>query len=161
MPIHRDKERGNFVFEFDRRLKGKRIRIRKYLPKTWNKSQADAFDRQESARLYAIASEVERPDHLIDDAVDIYIAERVPLLKSGSNIARELAQMYFAYKGLRLQLITDRCHTLINPCTSRLKTVLGGLFDVMGSQQVSVGRLRRIEVFSCIHRGGPISLDRN
>ena len=109
MPIHRDKERGNFVFEFDRRLKGKRIRIRKYLPKTWNKSQADAFDRQESARLYAIASEVERPDHLIDDAVDIYIAERVPLLKSGSNIARELAQMYFAYKGRYMSELSQVC----------------------------------------------------
>nr|WP_034331626.1 site-specific integrase [Herbaspirillum sp. B39] len=114
MPIYRDKERGNFVFEFDRRLKGKRIRIRKYLPKTWNKSQADAFDREESARLYAIANNVERPHFLIDDAVDIYIEERIPLLKSGANIARELAQMYFAYKGRQMSELPQVCKTYMS-----------------------------------------------
>ncbi|MDR6740960.1 integrase [Herbaspirillum sp. 1173] len=113
MPIYRDKERGNFVFEFDRRLKGKRIRIRKYLPKTWNKSQADAFDREESARLYAIANNVERPNFLIDDAVNIYIEERIPLLKSGANIARELAQMYFAYKGRHMSELPQVCKTYL------------------------------------------------
>jgi len=111
MPIYRDKERGNFVFEFDRRIKGKRIRVRKHLPKTWNKTQADAFEREESARLYAIAHNVERPDHLIDDAVAIYIEERIPLLKSGPNIARELAQMYFAYKGRHMSDLAVVCKT--------------------------------------------------
>lgn len=70
MPIYRDRERGVFVFEFDRR-----IRARKRLPKTWTQAQADAFDRKESARLYALASGAEGPDALIEDAVAHYVIE--------------------------------------------------------------------------------------
>lgn len=109
MPIYRDKTKGCFVFEFDRRLEGKRIRTRKHLPKTWNKSQADAFDRQESARLYAIATNVERAQYSIEEAVDIYLKERVPHLKSGKNIGRELAQMFFAYQGRPITTLPDAC----------------------------------------------------
>lgn len=109
MPIYRNKEQGCFVFEFDRRIKGKRFRTRKHLPKTWNKSQADAFDRQESARLYAVATNVERAEHSIEEAVDIYLKERVPYLKSGKNVGRELSQMFFAYQGRPITALPDAC----------------------------------------------------
>jgi len=62
MPIYRDKKRGSFVFEFDRVIASERVRAVKHLPKTWNQAQADAYDRQESARLYAIATRVQRPE---------------------------------------------------------------------------------------------------
>src|SRR5690606_21433457 len=68
MSIYRDKERGCYVFEFDRVIEGKRVRARKLLPKTWTRAQADAYDRQESARLYAIATRVERHEYSIEDA---------------------------------------------------------------------------------------------
>lgn len=109
MSIYRDKERGCYVFEFDRAIEGKRVRARKLLPKTWTRAQADAYDRQESARLYAIATRVERHEYSIEDAVAIYLKERAPTLKSGDNIVGELAQMFWAYKDRPMSALADVC----------------------------------------------------
>lgn len=109
MSVYRDKEKGRFRFEFIRVIDGKRIRVRKLLPKTWTQAQADAFDRAESARLYAIATRVERHQHTIEDAVQVYLEERVPHLKSAENIARELAQTYWAYKGKPITDLHNAC----------------------------------------------------
>lgn len=108
MPIYRDRERGVFVFEFDRRIVGAgRVRARKRLPKTWTQAQADAFDRKESARLYALASGTEGPDCLIEDAVAQYITDRIPHLKSGQGAAAELAAMAWCYVGRKLSELPD------------------------------------------------------
>lgn len=109
MPVYRDKKRGCFVFEFDRYIEGKRVRTRKNLPKTWNQAQADAFDRKEAARLYAIATSVERTEYCIEDAVEVYVNERLPLLKTGDNVLKELALMYFAYKGKTMKQLPEAC----------------------------------------------------
>lgn len=97
------------MFEFDRLIEGQRVRARKALPKSWSKAQADAYDRQESARLYALATGVERPQFLIEDAVAMYIKERIPDLKSGEIITRELAQMMWAYQGKPMGALHDVC----------------------------------------------------
>jgi len=108
MPIYRDRKRGEFVFEFDLVIKGAgRVRTRKRLPKAWNQSQADAFDRKESARLYALATGTEGATYLIDDAVLRYVQERAPLLKSGRNAAQEIAAMHWAYSGRPISALPD------------------------------------------------------
>lgn len=117
MSTYRDKTRGCFVFEFDRRIAGKRVRARKVLPKTWTQAQADTYDRQEAARLYAIATRVERPEHSIEDAVSKYLQERVVKLKSGRNITGELAQMYWAYMGKPLSALPDVCREYAEKAT--------------------------------------------
>lgn len=109
MSIYKDKKRGCYVFDFDRFIEGQRVRARKSLPKTWTRAQADAYDRQESARLYAVATGVERPEHLIDEAVAIYVKHRVPKLKTGKNVIGELAQMYWAFQGKPLSSLPDVC----------------------------------------------------
>lgn len=109
MPIYRDKARGCYVFEFDRRIEGRRVRARKVLPKTWTSAQADAYDRKESSRLYAIASRVQKPTHSIEDAVTLYLKERAPTLKSGDNVMGELAQMYWAFKDRPITELADVC----------------------------------------------------
>lgn len=109
MSIYRDKERGCYVFEFDRVVEGKRVRARKLLPKTWTRAQADTYDRQEAARLYAVATRVERHEYGIEDAVAIYLKERVPKLKSKDNIIGELAQMFWAYQGRALTDLPEVC----------------------------------------------------
>lgn len=109
MPTYRDKARGCFVFEFDRQIAGKRVRARKVLPKAWSKTQTDAFDRKESARLYALGSRIERPQHTIDDAVLVYLRDRVQSLKSGDNIERELAQLLPFYKGKPITELAAVC----------------------------------------------------
>jgi len=109
MPIYRNKERGTFVFEFDRTIEGKRIRAVKALPKTWNQAQADAYDRKESARLYAIATKVERQTFTIDDAVERYLVERVPKLKTAKTVAEELARLVPYYTGRPIESLADVC----------------------------------------------------
>jgi integrase len=109
MSISRDKARGCFVFEFDRRIDGRRVRLRKALPKTWSQAQADAFDRKESAKLYAAATGIERPRFTIDQAVEKYIEHRTPNLKAGAITERELAIMMWAYAGKPLDQLAEVC----------------------------------------------------
>lgn len=109
MPTYRDKARGCYVFEFDRVIEGKRVRTRKLLPAAWTQAKADAFDREESARLYAIATNVTKPEYSISDAIAKYMKERTPHLKSGKNVDGELAQMYWAYNGKMLSELPEVC----------------------------------------------------
>lgn len=99
MSIYRDKERGRFIFEFDRRVGGQRVRTRKLLPKTWNRAQADAFDRTQSAKLYATVHRVGGADPLIDDAVAHYLKDRVPDLKNAAVVKKSLGMVFWAYQG--------------------------------------------------------------
>ncbi|SOD25187.1 Site-specific recombinase XerD [Variovorax sp. YR752] len=109
MSVYRDKKRGCFVFEFSRRIEGRRVRTRKILPKSWNQAQADAFDRDESAKLYAVARGIEGKEPTIDEAVARYLKERVPQLKRGKNVEAELALMFWAYQGRPLSALPDVC----------------------------------------------------
>lgn len=108
MPIYRDRKAGLFVFEFDRRIPGAgRVRARKRLPKSWTQAQADAFDRKECARLYGLATGVEKATALIEEAVAKYLTDRVPHLKSGMGIAAELAGMAWCYVGQPISALPD------------------------------------------------------
>jgi integrase len=109
MSIYRDKKRGTFVFEFDKRINSERVRAVKHLPKTWNQAQADAYDRQESARLYAIATRVQRAEFSIEDAVTCYLNERAPNLKGYKAVAQELALLLPHYQGRPLDALPDVC----------------------------------------------------
>lgn len=109
MSIYKDKERGCYVFEFSRRIGGERVRATKALPKTWTRAQADAYDRQESARLYATGSGIEKPERSIEEAVACYLIERAPKLKQGANVERELALIYWVYQGRMLSELPAVC----------------------------------------------------
>ena len=112
MPIYRSKERGAFVFEFDRVIAGQRVRATRSLPKAWNQAQADAFDRQESARLYAIATSVGGEHHTINDAVKLYLTHRAPQLKTFKSVTQELASIFWAYNGRPLSSLADVCKAI-------------------------------------------------
>lgn len=90
MSIYRYKATGQWRFDFDRRIGGQRLRRRQLLPAGWTRAQADAFDRKESAALYALATGIAKPRRTIDEAVGRYLKERAPALKSGAIVAREL-----------------------------------------------------------------------
>ncbi len=90
MSIYKDKPTGQWRFDFDRRIAGVRVRRRKLLPAGWDREQADAYDRQESQALYAIAKGLARPRHHIGEAVALYLKGRVPQLKAGANAEREI-----------------------------------------------------------------------
>lgn len=112
MSIYRDKERGCFIFEFSRRVGGQRIRTRKLLPKTWNRAQADAYDRAQSAKLYATINRVGDSDPLIDDAVAHYLKERAPHLKNRAVVEASLAMVFWAYQGRPLSALPDVCKAI-------------------------------------------------
>lgn len=52
---------------------------------------------------------VQRHEYGIEDAVAIYLKERVPKLKSKDNIIGELAQMFWAYQGRALTDLPEVC----------------------------------------------------
>jgi hypothetical protein len=102
MSINRVKDpsgRARFQFEFSRRIDGQRHRARKLLPASWTRTQADAFDRQESARIYAQASGIESRNWTLDQAVARYLDGRIGELKSGNGIAAELFALQDYYTG--------------------------------------------------------------
>lgn len=112
MPIHPTKDRkgrARLEFEFDRVIKGERVRVRKRLPLGWSRAQADAFDRTESARLYAVATGVEKPRFLIEAAVARYIRERVPELKHGASQVREMDHLEPYWQGKHIDQLHEVC----------------------------------------------------
>jgi integrase len=112
MPISRVRDRQGrprFEFEFSRRLGGRRLRTRKLLPASWTRTQADAFDRKESARLYAQATGVEGRRWTIDQAVARYLDERAHELKTGRAIGAELQSLQEYFVGRSLDELPDVC----------------------------------------------------
>jgi integrase len=93
MPVYFDKQKKRWRFTFNRVIKGIRHRATKLLPAAWGRAKAETYDRSETASLYAIATGVERPEPLIERAVELYLDHRVPKLRDGKGIAQELAYL--------------------------------------------------------------------
>lgn len=124
MSIYRDEATGRWCFEFSRRIEGQRVRRRQLLPAGWTRAQADAFDRKESAALYALATGIAKPRHLIDAAVTRYARERVPALKAGANAEREIEAMRDWWEGRPIEELPEVCaeyaadqHGALSPAT--------------------------------------------
>ncbi len=94
MPVYWSKTEARWRFEFDRYIEGRRYRLTKLLPKGWSRSQADGYERQESARLYAQASGLEQERLPLAGAVKLYLEHRIPQLRNGKKAAQDLAQLY-------------------------------------------------------------------
>lgn len=112
MSIHRLKDSGRYRFEFDARIGGKRVRATKLLPQAWDRARADAFDRKESARLYAVASGTEAPANTIDEAVALYLDHRLPKLGHGKSTARDLALIAPFYVGRPMSELAEVCREI-------------------------------------------------
>lgn len=112
MPIYTVKDRkgrARLEFEFDRWINSERQRVRKRLPLGWSRAQADAFDREQSARLYAELTGVQKPVHLIEEAVARYIVERVPELKHGAAQVAEMDHLEPYWRGKRIDQLREVC----------------------------------------------------
>ena len=110
MSVSFDKTKGVWRFYFDRAVAGgQRKRISKVLPRGWTADQRARFDQAETARLYALASGVERESRLIDDAVLIYLKERAPDLKNERSLTDELARCFHAYTGRDITELAAVC----------------------------------------------------
>lgn len=99
MPIRWDPRNKRWRYEFDRYLGGQRQRASRLLPKGWSQAQADTFDRQESARLYAVAAGIQQHrTPLVDEAVALYLRDK-HALKSYRATTEHLAAIMWAYTG--------------------------------------------------------------
>lgn len=109
MSLHYDKAKSCWRFEFKRVVAGRRIRSTKLLPKGWSRGQAQAFDIQETQRLYALAAGPGEYRATIDDALEIYCRERIPELKHGKKQMQELARFFPAYTGRYMDELPEVC----------------------------------------------------
>lgn len=102
MPITRH-HTGRWLFQFDRVIPGAgRQRANRVLPKGWTRAEANSYDQKETARLYALATGVKRQQHLIEDAVLVYLQKHAINLKNHDDIvaALDILQPYYAGKPL-------------------------------------------------------------
>lgn len=100
MPVYPVKDKGCWRFEFNRVIKApdgtkSRVRATKLLPKAWGRTEAEKYDRDETARLYAVATGAQRPEPLIDEAVKLYLDKCAPKHRDkGKKAAQDLAHLY-------------------------------------------------------------------
>ncbi len=107
MPITRHHS-GRWLYQFDRVLPGAgRQRANRVLPAGWTRAQADKYDRVETARLYALASGVTQTQHLIEDAVLLYLQQHAPTLKNQIDLTAALALCQPWYAGRPLTALAD------------------------------------------------------
>nr|WP_025516836.1 site-specific integrase [Bordetella trematum] len=119
MSIYFDKSRRRYRFEFDRVISGRRVRATKLLPKAWSQAQADAFDREESSRLYAIAQGIEHESPLIEAAVQFYLEKKTDL-KSHSTAMGHLAAVLEHYEGKRFNELSEVCERITSAGQNKL-----------------------------------------
>lgn len=113
MPVYVDKAKRRWRFTFNRKINGQRLRATKLLPKAWGRAEAEKYDRQETARLYAIATGVRRDEPLIDAAVQLYLDHRAPKLRDAKKAAQNLAHLYDYFQGRRISELGAVSHEYI------------------------------------------------
>lgn len=100
MPVHRDKrQRDRWRWQFNRVIRGRRYRASRLLPAGWDRARAEAYDRQETARLYAVASGLEPQEPLISEAVRLYVEHHLPGRRNAPDTTRALAALLPHYEG--------------------------------------------------------------
>jgi integrase len=113
MPVYYDKDKSRWRYSFNRVIGSERTRATKLLPKGWSRTQAERYDREETARLYAVASGVEKPEPSIGAAVALYIDHKVPKLRNGPKVVRDLAHLYEAIEGKPMSKLAEISHNYI------------------------------------------------
>lgn len=107
MPVYFDKQKKRWRFTFLRRIRGKRYRASKLLPAGFSRVRAEAFDRAETARIYAIATGSERREALINEAVQLYTTHRLSHHRGAHQAERHLAAVQPYYSGRPLTDLPD------------------------------------------------------
>ena len=120
MSAYFDKSQGRWLFEFSKTINGSRVRATKTLPKGWNRTKAEAFDKAETDRLYGIATGAIKERALITDAVAQYIKHRCPDLDNGDGVIKELARMHWCYEGRYVDEIGDVAREFVDAERDRL-----------------------------------------
>lgn len=122
MSVYFDRAKQRYRFMFRRQIGGRLHRLTRLLPKGFTKAQADRYDRDETARLFAQAG---RNEPTLSACVRLYVDHRLPRLKWGDRIGLELSHLADLIDGqplgevgkLSIQYIEDNAH--LAPATIR------------------------------------------
>jgi integrase len=98
---------GRWYYQFDRVINGRRTRFNQLLPEGTTRAQALEYDRQQTAKLFQLATGGDKPEPLIADAVLLYLEQHAPTLKNRVDIESALALLLPAYEGRRLSELAD------------------------------------------------------
>lgn len=90
MPVSYDRQKRRYRFFFRRQIGGRLHRYTKLLPAGITQAQADQYDREQTARLFAQAGAGEPT---ISQCVKLYVEHRLPTRKCGARTALELSHL--------------------------------------------------------------------
>lgn len=93
MPVHFDKEKKRWRFRYRRRHHGVRYQLTKLLPQGWSRAEAEAYDREESGRVFAETTGVRKRRLSLAGALKLYLEHRCQELKNGAKAAQDLQLM--------------------------------------------------------------------
>jgi integrase len=120
MSTYFNKDKSRWIFDFDKVIGGHRIRATKTLPAGWNRAKAQAFDKAETDRLYAIATGATKERPLISDAVALYYKHQCGKLKNGDGVKKELARIHQYFDGRYIDELADVAREYANAERDRL-----------------------------------------
>lgn len=120
MSVYWEKDKARWRFGFNRRINGQRHRASKLLPKGWSQRQAEVYDQQESARLYALATGVEQPRLTLAGAVALYLEHRIPNLTNGKKAAQDLYHLKDEIEGAYLDQLPELAARYVKNNAERL-----------------------------------------
>lgn len=113
MPVYFDKDKKRWRFTFNRIIGSQRTRATKLLPAAWGRTKAEKYDREETGRLYALATGVDHPEPSIGKAVELYLDHRLPKLRAKAHrpkrIAQELAHLAEYIEGRPMSHLSQVC----------------------------------------------------
>lgn len=125
MPVYYVKNKKRWRFTFNRVIAGQRTRATKLLPEAWGRTQSEAYDRHETARLFSIATGLSRPEPSIADAVRLYLDHRLPALRNSRKAAFDLSKLVEHIERRPISQLADvsreyhRDHPELAPATVR------------------------------------------
>lgn len=107
MSVYFDTSKNRWRFEFYKVVNGRRVRSTKVLPRGWNRAQAQAYDQKQTNKLYDAATGITKDRVLIETAVVLYCQHHLSTRKDGDGITKELARIYWSYKGRYLDELAE------------------------------------------------------
>lgn len=111
MSITRHAPTGRWLYQFDKVIAGKRQRANKVLPAGYTREEAQEYDRIHTKRLYEVATGGKPVEHLIDDAVLLYLQHHGPDLKNRADIELALELLFPYYGGRPITQLADIART--------------------------------------------------
>lgn len=102
MPVYFDKDTRRWRYTFNRKVDGRRHRASRRLPAGWSRAQAEAYDREQSSRLYAEAAGIQKRRLTLAGAVQLYLDKKVPRQRAAHKARQHLAQLLPYIEGAAL-----------------------------------------------------------